>query len=137
SKQQPLYDDDGKYEMNVVLKEGKEKMYFGNLTIGRGTDKREESFLTMNYADRHIQSTLAYARNNTNKRMHSTDQLLSNTTFKSAGIHGDLNPDFIIPGETKQQVLGGRFQYDFLGEKHKDKENLFIADLFYNNSKTL
>src|SRR5690606_17307603 len=66
---------DQQYEMNVVLKDGKEKMLFGNVTLGAGTDKRYENYLNLNYANKKTQSTLAYANNNTNKKLNNLDQL--------------------------------------------------------------
>src|SRR5690606_14216306 len=61
------------YEMNVVLKEGRERMYFGNLTAAGGTQERYEGNVNLNVANRKTQSTVAYSANNTNKYLNSVD----------------------------------------------------------------
>jgi len=127
---------DPQHEMNVVLKEGKERMYFGNMTAGGGTDERYEGHLNMNYADKRTQSTVAYSLNNVNKNLTDIDQLLRNTTFKGAGIRSDFNPDFLRSGITRQHVFGGRYQYDFLATQEMNRKNILMGSVLGNRYAT-
>ncbi|MCS3556213.1 MULTISPECIES: hypothetical protein [unclassified Sphingobacterium] len=126
--------DDKNYAMNVVLKEGREKMIFGNLTGGYGTDKRHDSYLTTNYADKMRQATLAFSKNNNNKNIFNLTQLLKNTTFKGVGLQNDFSSDFLSPGITQQTVAGARYQHDFMQTNQTNRSNILISDLFYNHS---
>lgn len=126
--------DDKRYAMNVVLKEGREKMIFGNLTIGYGTDKRQDSYATNNYADKKRQATLAFSKNNSNKNIFDLTQLLKHTTFKGIGLNNDFSSDFLSPGITRQTVAGGRYQHDFLRTNQTNRSNMLTSDLFYNHS---
>ncbi|MBL1407347.1 carboxypeptidase-like regulatory domain-containing protein [Sphingobacterium faecale] len=128
-REKPL---DASYEMNVVLKGEKEKMLFGNITVGAGTDKRYENYLNLNYADKRTQSSLAYANNNANKNLNSLDQLLKNTTYKGVGINADYHSDFSRPGINRQHVLAARYQHDFLATKETDLKNIITANVFSN-----
>lgn len=123
---------DPQYEMNVILKEGQEKMVFGNVTAGLGTENRFENYLSLNYSSRQTQSSLAFANNNTNKKLNSLDQLLINTTFKGVGIHADYQPDFNQPGIYQQHVLTARHQYDFLTTTKAGLRNMITGSIFSN-----
>jgi len=133
-KQRPL---DPQYEMNVALKEGKEKMVFGNATVGAGTDKRLESYLNMNYADKWTQSSLGYTANNTNKKLNSLDQLLKNTTYKGASIHADYQSDFNRTGVNRQNALAARYARDFLGTNETNRKNILTAHVFSNRDRDI
>ena len=125
------------YEMNVVLKEGRERMYFGNLTAAGGTQERYEGNVNLNVANRKTQSTVAYSANNTNKYLNSVDQLLKNTTFKGVGVNADFDSDFLRTGILRQQVLGGRLQYDFKGTGEVNEVNLLTGDILTRWDRTL
>lgn len=125
------------YEMNVVLKEGKEKMYFGNATAGIGSAQRRNGHLNFNYADKARQSTIALSTNNTNQRLGSIDQLLKNTTFKSVGVRSDFSPDFLKTGIQAQEVGGIRYQHDFLKTKDVSRNNIMTADALANRQRTI
>jgi len=127
---------EAQHEMNVVLKEGKERMYFGNATVGGGTDGRYEGHFNMNHADKQTQATVAYSLNNVNKNLTSIDQLLRNTTFKGAGIRNDFNPDFLRSGITRQHVFGGRYQYDFLVAQELGRKNILVGSVLGNRYAT-
>ncbi|MHC8948641.1 TonB-dependent receptor [Sphingobacterium hungaricum] len=105
-----------KLEMNVVLKEGKQNMLFGNIGAGYGTEDRHQTSLNVNKATKKAQITAAYSGSNINKDLANIDQLLKNTTFKGIGINADFTPDFLRQGILEQQIIGGRYQYDFNGE---------------------
>lgn len=121
--------EDKKYQMNVVLKEGKDQMLFGSLGAGGGTDERYEGNLNLNHSSKRAQTTLAYSVNNVNKNLFSIDQLLKNTTFKGVGINADFDADFLRSGIVQQNVLGARYQYDFLGTNEVSKENIFKGSI--------
>src|SRR5690606_17810115 len=57
------------FEMDVVLREGRERMRFGNLTDAGGTQERDEGNVILNLANRKTQATVAYSANNTNKSL--------------------------------------------------------------------
>lgn len=126
---------DPQYEMNVVLKDGKEKMYFGNATAAVGSGQRMDGHLNFNYADKARQSTMAFSTNNTNQRLSSIDQLLKNTTFKGVGVRSDFSPDFLNMGIQTQQIGGIRYQHDFLTTKDVNRNNLITATALFNRHK--
>src|SRR5690606_15261220 len=129
--------DDKKYEMNIVLKDGREKMYFGNAGAGVGTDDRYFGQLNFNLSTGKSQSTVAYSANNVNKSLNNIDQLLKNTTYKGVGINADFDSDFLRSGILNQHVLGARYQYDALGTNEVGKQNIFKADITTRWDKTV
>lgn len=126
---------DPNYEMNVVLKEGKEKMYFGNVTAGLGSEQRRDGHLNINYADKARQGTIALSTNNTNKRLSSIDQLLKNTTFKGVGVRNDFSPDFLNTGIQTQQIGGIRYQHDFLRTEDVNRNNIITVNALLNHQR--
>ncbi|MCA5004295.1 peptidase associated domain and porin domain-containing protein [Sphingobacterium bovistauri] len=121
--------DDKKYQMNLILKEGKDNILMGSVGAGGGTEKRYDGNLNLNRSTKRAQTTLAYSVNNVNKSLNSIDQLLKNTTFKGIGINADFDSDFMRTGILQQNVLGGRYQYDFLGTNEVGKDNLLKASV--------
>lgn len=121
--------DDQNYQMNVVLKEGKDKMYFGNVGAGIGSDDRYSGHLNFNISDKKRQGTIAYSTNNTNKQLNNVDQLLKNTTFKGVGINADFDSDFMRTGIQREHVLGARYQHDILGTNQVGQQHLIKGDI--------
>ena len=128
--------DNKQYEMNVVLKEGKERILFGNVGAGGGTNDRYQGQANLNHTNGKAQATFAYAVNNVNKDLNGTDQLLKNTTYKGVGINADFDSDFLRSGIIQQNVLGGRYQYDFLNTKEVGKQKLLSVNALskWNNA---
>ncbi len=116
-------------EMNVTLKKGKEKMYFGSLSYGRGTSKRYQQHANFNLSTGKSQYTLAYSGNNSNKYLQSTDHLLKNTSFKGVGINADFDSDFLSTGISNQHVLSGRYQYDIVGTNQVNRKHLLTSNV--------
>ena len=129
--------DDKQYGMNVVLKEGRERLYFGSVGTGGGTDERYQGHLNFNLSTGKSQSTVAYSVNNVNKNLSNIGQLLKNTTYKGVGINADFDSDFLRSGILNQHVLGARYQYDALGTNEVGKQNLFKADITTRWDKTM
>jgi hypothetical protein len=121
--------EDKKYQMNLILKEGKDNILMGSIGAGGGTDRRYDGHLNLNRSTKRTQTTVAYSINNVNKNLNNIDQLLKNTTFKGIGINAEFDSDFLRTGILQQNVLGGRYQYDFLGTNEVGKENLFKASV--------
>ena len=121
--------DDQNYQMNVVLKEGKDKMYFGNVGAGVGNNDRYSGHLNFNISDKKRQGTVAYSTNNTNKQLNSVDQLLKNTTYKGVGINADFDSDFMRTGIQREHVLGARYQHDILGTNQVGQQHLIKGDI--------
>jgi hypothetical protein len=116
-------------EMNVTLKKGKEKMYFGSLSYGRGTSERYQQHANFNLSTGKSQYTLAYSGNNSNKYLQSTDHLLKNTSFKGVGINADFDSDFLSTGINNQHVLSGRYQYDIVGTNQVNRKHLLTSNV--------
>lgn len=129
--------DDKKYQMNLVLKEGKDKLLFGSVGAGVGTQDRYQGHLNLNHSSKKSQTTLAYSTNNVNKNLGSVDQLLKNTTFKGVGINADFDSDFLRSGILEQNVLGARYQYDVLGTNEVGKKHMFSANVLNRWNKTV
>lgn len=119
-------------EINILLKEGKENMLFGNIGGGIGSKNRLQSQLNLNKASKTWQNTIAYSGNSVNITVNSLDQLLKNTTYKGIGVNSDFSPDFQRQGITKQVVLASRSQYDFNPDADQTNKNLIIANFFSN-----
>ncbi|MCS4226911.1 hypothetical protein M2408_003025 [Sphingobacterium sp. BIGb0165] len=120
--------NDQNFEMNIVLKEGMEKMIFGAISLGFGTSDHHDSNANLNYATRRLQSTVAFSRNNTNKTLNSIEQLLRSTVYKNISIMSNFEPDMNKYGQSSQSVLGGRAQYDFAKDNDRRKKSLLKAD---------
>jgi len=104
----------GEFEMNLVLKEGKDKMIFGSITLGMGTKKRQDGNINLNFRDNLNEASILFARNNINKELLTFDQLLLNSSFKGIGVLADYNPDFFKLGEHSEDVYGLRYSRDFV-----------------------
>lgn len=128
--------DNQRYEMNLVLNDGQDQLYFGNVSAGVGTENRYHAQLNFNRMTPKSQSTLAFSSNNVNKDLRDIDQLLKNSTFKGVGVNSDFNSDFMREGILKQNVLGGRFQYDFAGTNQVNLKNFIITDVLVKNNVT-
>lgn len=130
SREDKENDPEGKkLEMNVVLKEGKENMIFGNIGGGYGTDERYQSSMNINKSHKKAQTTVAYSGSNINKDLANIDQLLKNTTFKGIGINADFAPDFLRQGILEQHVVGGRYQYDFKGSATPNNQHIATGNI--------
>ncbi|MFZ4263256.1 hypothetical protein ACFRAE_14545 [Sphingobacterium sp. HJSM2_6] len=118
-----------KMEMNVVLKEGKEYMYFGSLAAGIGNKDRYAGHMNMNASNKKSQITAAYSVNNVNKDLYNIDQLLTNTTFKGIGINASFDSDFLRQGLLQQHVIGARYQYDLEGTNNTYNRNIIQGNI--------
>lgn len=103
-----------RYEANIQLKEGVDRMLFGYLGYAHGNTERQDLSALVNYSVNKLQVSLGGVMNNTNKNLNSIEQLISNTTFKAGDISKDYNSDFFHPGIKDQRAYGGRLQYDLL-----------------------
>ncbi|QQD13388.1 carboxypeptidase regulatory-like domain-containing protein [Sphingobacterium sp. UDSM-2020] len=119
-------------EINILLKEGRENMLFGNIGGGIGSKNRLQSQLNLNKANKIWQNTIAFSGNSVNITVNSLDQLLKNTTYKGIGVNSDFSPDFQRQGITKQMVLASRSQYDFNPDANQTNKNLITANFFSN-----
>ncbi len=129
--------DSKKLEMNVVLKEGMEYMYFGSIAAGVGNKDRYAGHMNMNASNKKTQMTAAYSVNNVNKDLASIDQLLANTTFKGVGINASFDSDFLRQGLLKQHVIGARYQYDIEGNNNTWQKNILQGNVTARWNKDL
>lgn len=117
---------DSSLAMNLKLKKGMEKGYFGKIGLGFGSNQRYEGDANLNLFSPKLQLSLVGAKNNINKMGASVNVLLRNSTFKGVGANVDYMPDFLLPGINKTSSTGGSFKYTIKG----NDEIVLKADYF-------
>ena len=132
--------------INLQLKDGKKKGYFGNIAAGYGSDNRFESKININRFNKKSQLSLLGRANNINQQGFSFNDYLTfagglqNVMMENGGGDGELGLDGNngpIPfdtgqpnyGFTKSGSGGANFNYDF------SKKTDFTGSYFFSHLK--
>ena len=132
--------------INLKLKDGKKKGYFGNVAAGYGTDNRFESKININRFNKKSQLSFLGRANNINQQGFSFNDYLTfagglqNVMMENGGDDGELRIDGNngpIPFDTGQPnygftnsgSAGANFNYDF------SKKTDFTGSYFFSHLK--
>lgn len=126
---------DSTTEINIQLKKGKDKGYFGKLSSGYGTAKAYDMDATINFFNRNTQLSIGATHNTINKMAGDMSQLLVNSTFKSNGTSMDYQSDFSLPGHNNFSAAGLFLQHDFIPKSDSDNTDRLTSMYFFNDTK--
>ncbi len=124
---------DSTLTVNLKLKKGKDKGYFGKVGGGYGTTERFEADGNINFFAPKLQLGIIAAGNNVNKIANNTRDLTSNSTFKGVGTNVEYQPDFRATGINRTKTGGATFSYNFIEKPTYDKKSAITANYFGQN----
>lgn len=132
SSQQPR---DSTTEVNIKLKQGKDRGIFGKLGLGLGTDSRLQFEGSLNWFTPRTQLALVGAHNNINKLASDVTTLLENNTYMQSGDDLDQLPHFTMEGLNRATDIGGMLQHDFVEEDSQGDKNRLSADFLHSQTR--
>ena len=124
---------DSTLTVNLKLKKGKDKGYFGKVGGGYGTTERFEADGNINFFAPKLQLGIIAAGNNVNKIANNTRDLTANSTFKGVGTNVEYQPDFRATGINRTKTGGATFSYNFIEKPTYDKKSAITANYFGQN----
>lgn len=128
---------DSTSEINIKLKEGKDKGLFGKLAAGFGTRKIYELDGSLNFFNKRTNLSLVGAGNNSNKKVDSLNTILRSSTYKGVGASIEYQPDFSLPGNNEIVAAGLRLDHDFIEAPDQFQKNHLIASYFFKRNNRL
>ncbi|MFT3749319.1 MAG: hypothetical protein QM768_13420 [Agriterribacter sp.] len=134
--QDPRTPIDSIMEMNIKLKKGKEKGFFGKINSGVGTRSRYEMDASLNYYTPRTQIGAVGSLNNVNKSAEDVSTLMRYNTYKSLSANTEYQSDFSKNGQQKFQSLGLMFQHDFIPQADYENNNRLKADYLHSITNT-
>ncbi|WEK37949.1 MAG: outer membrane beta-barrel protein [Candidatus Pseudobacter hemicellulosilyticus] len=114
---------DSTLELNVKLKKGRDRGYFGKLTAGYGTNKRYDSDASFNFFTGKMQLSAVGAANNLNKIANDVSTLISNSSFKGIGTSLMYQPNLESGDLVQSRTIGLSGEYDFRQKPAPDQVN--------------
>ncbi|TCC90596.1 hypothetical protein EZ428_15125 [Pedobacter frigiditerrae] len=120
--------------INITLKDGHKKGYFGKLGLGYGTRKRYNGDAMISGFTNKYQFSLVGALNNTNKNTDNFTSLMRYNAFKGDGAGSTYESDFSNPGNNVARAFGGKFAYDFNDTNKLNAEAINRSTEFTQNS---
>ena len=130
---QPEQPQDSLLTMNIKLKEGSKKGFFGKAGAGAGTISRFESDLSFQVYNKTSSIGIGGGYNNINKNIGSLQEMFSNNTFRS------FNPNlynvgrFGAGGINRNYSIGTLVMHNFIESANSRQNNR--ATLTYNKSR--
>ena len=123
--------------MNVVLKEDKNKGFFGKMGAGGGTGKHYMLEGTLNAFDGRSQLSIAAAHNNVNMRQDNMEAMLRNMSYKGNGARVEFEPNFGVLGNLLPLNLAARYLHSFNENENLGFYNRMQLDVSSNKNKLL
>lgn len=120
--------------MNIKLKEGSKKGYFGKTGAGFGTSRRFESDLSFQMYNKKSSAGVGGGFNNINKNIGNIQEMFQNNTFRSSNPNLYNVGRFGSGGINKNHSIGAVFNHNFI-ETSNSRQNNRIA-VNYNKSGT-
>ncbi|HEX7847920.1 MAG TPA: carboxypeptidase regulatory-like domain-containing protein [Chitinophagaceae bacterium] len=146
---QPIQPQDSLLTMNIKLKEGSKKGYFGKGGIGVGTTERFESDLSFQVYTKKSSAGVGGGINNINKNIGSLQEMFQNNTFRSSNPNLYNVGRFGGSGISRNHSIGLLATHNFNDAANsrqnnrlsvnytKSGTNSFLTDLNLQNRTTL
>jgi hypothetical protein len=125
---------DSTLTMNIKLKEGSKKGYFGKAGFGYGTSDRFESDLSLQVYNKKSSGGIGGGFNNINKSIGNLQEMFQNNTYRNYNPNLYNVGRFGGSGINKNHSFGGVFTHSFI-ETANSRQNDRIA-VNYNKSGT-
>ena len=120
--------------MNIKLKEGSKKGYFGKVGAGYGSMDRFESDLSFQMYNKKTSAGIGGGLNNINKNIGNLQEMFQNNTYRNYNPNLYNVGRFGTNGINRNHSLGGVFVHDFI-ESANSRQNDRIS-INYNKSGT-
>jgi hypothetical protein len=120
--------------MNIKLKEGSKKGYFGKAGAGYGTSKRFESDLSFQTYNKKSSAGIGGGFNNINKNIGNIQEMFQNNTFRSSNPNLYNVGRFGSSGINKNHSIGAVFNHNFIETTNSRQNNRIQVN--YNKSGT-
>jgi hypothetical protein len=120
--------------MNIKLKEGSNKGYFGKAGAGYGTSNRFESDLSFQAYNKQTSAGIGGGFNNINKNIGNLQDMFQNNTYRNYNPNLYRVGRFGTDGINKNHSLGAVYTHSFI-ETANSRQNNRIA-ISYNKSGT-
>lgn len=120
--------------MNIKLKEGSKKGYFGKAGAGYGTGKRFESDLSFQTYNKKSSAGIGGGFNNINKNIGNIQEMFQNNTFRSSNPNLYNVGRFGSSGINKNHSIGAVFNHNFIETANSRQNNRIMVN--YNKSGT-
>ncbi len=120
--------------MNIQLKEGSKKGYFGKAGAGYGTSNRFESDLSFQMYDKKSSAGIGGGFNNINKNIGNLQEMFQNNTYRNYNPNLYSVGRFEASGINKNHSLGAAYTHNFI-ETANSRQNNRIS-INYNKSGT-
>lgn len=130
----PNHPSDSTSEINIKLKKGKDRGYFGKLSGGYGSGRHYEGDGSLNIFNSRTQIGVAAATNNVNKVADDINFLLRNNTFKGTGANVEYQSNFNIEGLNKYTSAGAILQHDFIPRPDYYNNNRLTGTYFFKHN---
>jgi hypothetical protein len=131
---QPTQPQDSLLTMNIKLKEGSKKGYFGKAGAGYGTDERFESDLSFQVYNKNSSIGIGGGLNNINKSIANLQEMFQNNTYRN------FNPNlynvgrFGANGISRNHSIGALVTHSFIESSNSRQNNRIVIN--YNKSGT-
>jgi hypothetical protein len=125
---------DSTLTMNIKLKEGSKKGYFGKAGAGYGTTDRFESDLSFQVYNKNSSLGVGGGYNNINKNIGNLQDMFQNNTYRNYNPNLYSVGRFGASGINKNHSFGGIYTHSFI-ETANSRQNNRIA-INYNKSGT-
>ncbi len=120
--------------MNIKLKEGSKKGYFGKAGVGYGTSKRFESDISFQMYNKRSSGGVGGGVNNINKNIGNLQEMFQNNTYRNYNPNLYNVGRFGASGINKNHSFGGVYTHSFI-ESANSRQNNRVS-ITYNKSGT-
>ncbi|OQP59439.1 hypothetical protein A3860_37930 [Niastella vici] len=120
--------------MNIKLKEGSKKGYFGKTGAGYGTMDRFEGDLSLQLYNKKTSAGIGAGLNNTNKNIGNIEEMFQNNTYRNYNPNLYNVGRFGTNGINRNHSIGGVLVHNFI-ESENSRQNDRIS-INYNKSGT-
>lgn len=120
--------------MNIQLKEGSKKGYFGKAGAGYGTSERFESDLSFQVYNKRTSGGIGGGFNNINKNIGNLQEMFQNNTYRNYNPNLYNVGRFGASGINKNHSFGGIYTHSFIETANSRQNNRITIN--YNKSGT-
>ena len=120
--------------MNIKLKDGSKKGYFGKAGAGYGTTDRFESDLSFQVYNKRSSAGIGGGFNNINKNIGNLQDMFQNNTYRNYNPNLYNVGRFGASGINKNYSFGGVYSHNFIETANSRQNNRLV--LTYNKSGT-
>jgi hypothetical protein len=134
-KQRTKTSTDSLLTMNIKLKAGKQKGYFGKVTAGYGSDNRYESNLSFQMYNKKNTFGFGGGTNNVNKNIDNIQSLFKSNTYRNYNPNFENVGNFNQSGVNKNYLFGTAYSHSFAKTDNSREINQLTANYDIGGNK--